>query len=398
MISYGGFIVSISILTAALSLLQGYQNTLKEGLLGTNGHIFFYNAYSRNLGDDDIRIITDYLDNQPEVEAYSPVLLTQAMSYKGKNSNTKNESVYEQIKGVIVRSIDWNNDNLPINYSNLVIEGTSELLNENDVVIGDQLANYLNISLHDELKLINPASMRFTIFGLKTGEKSTKVVGKYRSGVYETDSKTIFMNRETVNKLHNYHKNEDEYTLVEVSVKGNYIDNVKSISDRWLRELGYYYVINNWIDYNGNLFQMLVVQRWVIFIILSFIILIASFGIVSNTAKTIIEQKKEIGILSTIGADKNMIKAYLMGEMTLLGFISIVLGIAGGILFSWVLTKQTVLMLKGDVYFIESFTITLDLLTILIIIVVSLSIAVLASVVSLQRVSKLTVIETILGK
>ncbi len=392
-ISYGGFIVSIAVLTAALSLLFGYQETLKEGLLGANGHVYGYSSTSRYLSLQDISNIEEFLSNQKQVSAFSPVTITQAMAAKYDNKNDRSSVDHSILTGVVLRSIDWSKPNLPTAYHDLVVKGTSELHDHSSIVIGEKLAEYMRVGIGDRIKINSPANTRYTLFGLRSGELTVTIVGIYRSGIYETDSKTIFVNSGLLSDLLG-----DEgyrYNLFEVALHDQYIEKAHVISREWNNKLRHYYQFDSWIDYNGNLFAMLVVQRWVIFIILSFIILIASFGIASNTAKTVMERKKEVGILRAIGADSLMIKAYFMGETILLGLISIVIGILLGIITSWLLTQQTLFMLQGDVYFIERFTTHISVPNLLLTIVVSLFIAVFASFAALKRVSRLTVIEAI---
>lgn len=396
-ISYGGFIVSIAVLTASLSLLFGYQKTLKEGLLGVNGHVFGYHSTRRYLTKDDVGNIENFLESREEVRAFSPVMMTQAMAAKlnGTGSNGSVPEKESSLEGVVLKSVNWQESNLPTAYHDLVIAGTSKLEKPTDVVIGERLADYLGAGLGDRLRVISPANVRYTVFGLKSGEMTVEIAGIYQSGIYETDSKTVFINQTSLSKL--LGEDEERFNLIEIALQEKEIEQAHIFSREWTHNLRQYYRFDSWIDYNGNLFAMLVVQRWVIFIILSFIIVIASFGIASNTAKTLIERKKEVGIMRAIGADTLMIKSYFFGETIMLGLVSIVIGIFSGILISWLLTQQTLFMLQGDVYFIERFSTHISIPNLLLTITVSLAIALLASFVALKRISRLTVIEAISG-
>lgn len=398
-ISYGGFIVSIAVLTASLSLLYGYQKALKEGILGVNGHIYLYNYDRRTIDAEDLETISGFLNQQDEVRAFSPVLMTQGMAVNPNQS--RRDIVHtpsQRVKGVLIRSIEWEKSELPTNYNELVIKGRSELTGFYDAVVGEKLAAYLSLDINDTFNIISPANVRYTIYGLRSGELTARVAGIYRSGVYDTDSKTVFLNEDAIRTLTGERDANGGYNHIEVAVKDNYTDVVNPISGRWSVQLEHEYQIYSWIDYNGNLFTMLVLQRWVIFIILSFIILIASFGIVSNTAKTVMEKQKELGILAAVGADNLLIKSYIMGETIMLGILSVIAGVITGIILSWALTKQTVLMLKGDVYFIETFSTHVNPVNLLLIMIVSISTALIASYIALNRISRLTVIETVAGK
>jgi lipoprotein-releasing system permease protein len=381
LVSFGGFLLSVAVLTAAIILLDGYQRTLKEGLLGVNAHIFVHSFTARNLDEEDISQLNEFADQRQEIETTAPVSMTQAMAI-GRNS----------IKGVLVRSIEWQRDKLPINYHSSISEGVTALERVNDAVIGYELAKILQLNVGDQFKLISPANMRYTVFGVKTGELVVNIVGLARSGVYDTDSRTVYVNKEA---FHALTSSDNGYGMFEIELKPEFVESADYLSYIWERELGFNYQISSWVEYNSNLFTMLVVQRWVIFIILSFIVLIASFGIIANTTTTILDKRREIGILKATGAANKILKLYFLGRTAVLSLIAIIAGMTAGFGLAVLMTKQTVLTLKGDVYFIENFTVYLNPMVLLLIFTVTFLIALIATLLALRKISQLTVIEII---
>ena len=380
-VSYGGYAISVAILTAALTLLNGYQRTLKENLLGVNAHVYIYSLMDNRLNPEEVIKISHFLDLREEVDTFAPVIMTQLMAAGER-----------QIKGVLARNIEWEREQLPINYHRYVTTGSSDLKQENDAVIGSELADFLQVGLNQEIDLITPLNMQYTLFGLKTGEVSVRVKGIFHSGLYEADSRTIFLNKQMFAALTSF---PDRYDLVEVKLKEDYIDRADLLTGLWTSLLDNDFIINSWIDYNSNLFTMLVLQRWVIGIILSFLVLIASFNIISNTTTSILEQKKEIGILKAIGSSDSLLRSFFLIKTAILSIIAVIAGISGGIFLALLLTKQSFLMIKGDVYFIENFTIRPEFSTILITLLISVSIALWATIISLRKISQLTVIDVI---
>ncbi len=389
LVSYGGFAISVAILTASLTLLDGYHRTLKEGLLGVNAHVYIYGSSDR-LGNGEVSRLADFLKTQPEVESFTPIMMTQIMA-----------SGEKQVRGVIARSMDWKHPDPPTNYHRYITQGSGELSGRYDAVIGSGLASFLQLDIGDKLNLLSPANMQYTIFGLQTGAVTVDVKGIYHSGIYDSDSRTVFLNREVLSTLRHTRRGtegdpaEDYYDMIEVKLSEEHIDRADYLTYLWNLMLDDEFLIYSWIDYNSNLFTMLVVQKWVIGIILSFLILIASFNIISNTSTSIMERKKEIGILKATGCNNSTLKAFFLSKTMILSFIAIVAGIGIGLLLAYLMTKQTYLMLKGDVYFIEQFTIQPDIRTITITIIVSLMIAVWAALVSLRKISSLTIVESI---
>lgn len=382
-ISFAGFALSVAVLTASLTLLNGYQKTLKEGLLGVNAHLFLYGMRNDRLGSADIDKISSFLESQPEVVSFSPVMMTQVMAV-----------AESQVKGVIARSIDWQQESIPIEYWRFISQGSGELPEVYDAVVGSDLADHLQVKVGDRISLLSPANTQYTIFGLKSGEVLIRIKGIFHSGIYDTDSRTIFLNKEVFPLLVGEGSHHD---LVEVKLRNEDINRADYLAYLWNVFLENEFLIYSWIDFNGNLFSMLVLQRWVIAIILSFLILIASFSIISNTSTSILEKKKEIAILKATGCQDGIIKTFFLGRTAILSFIAILTGIGGGLLLAYLLTKQTFLTLKGDVYFIEQFSIQPDLSTFLIILCISLLISLWAASLSLRKLAQLTIIETIRG-
>lgn len=380
-ISFGGFAISVAILTASLTLLSGYQKTLKEGLLGVNAHIYFYNLVDRRLTTGETGEISKFLANQTEVESFSPVVMTQVMAV-GE----------DQVKGVIARSIDWQRDDLPINYHRYINRGSGDLTNRNDAVLGSQLAEYLQVGVGDQVSLLSPANMQYTIFGLQTGEIIVRVSGIHHSGIYDTDSRTVFLNEEIISSLTTLN---GQYDIIEVKLHDEHIDRADYLSYLWNQMLEHRFLIHSWIDFNSNLFTMLVLQQWVIGIILSFLVLIASFNIINNTTTTILERKKEIGILKATGCNNIILKLFFLSKTSILSLFAVIMGLGSGLLLAYLLAQQAYLMLRGDVYFIEEFRISIEIATILVILVISMFIAVMATIIALRKISKLTVIESI---
>ncbi len=380
-ISFGGFALSIAILTASLTLLNGYQKTLKDGLLGANAHIYIYSQSQDKLSKDEINNLTEFLSIQSEVDSFSPVIMTQVMAVGDR-----------QMKGILARSIQWQKDSLPINYHRYISGGSGQLVHINEAVLGSELANFLQAGTGDSITLLTPANMQYTLFGLQTGETIVNVTGIFHSGIYDTDSRTIFLNEDLLSMLTN---SQGFYDMIEVKLQNADIDRADYLAYLWNLMLNRDYQVYSWIDYNSNLFTMLVIQKWVIGIILSFLVLIASFNIISNTTTSVLERKKEIGILKATGCTNSLLKYFFLAKTTILGLMAIIAGIGLGLLLAFLLTKQTFLLLKGDVYFIENFTIRPDFATITIIIIVSIAISIWAALVSLSKISQLTVIEII---
>lgn len=376
-----GIIISVATLTVALSLFEGYETVLKKTILGVNSHIYIFNAGEGNLTKIDVEQIENELKKHEGVEKTSALIITQAMAANGK-----------RIKGSIVRGIDWKQQELPSKYKKYVIEGTWKLDAENSAVLGYKLAKELNLKLGDTFKLISPMNSKVTPMGLKPKEEIFMLVGLYRSGMYEYDSKFIFIDRE---KMAEFNSMENEFTMVEVKMKSDWIERADYIAYVWEHEFDYQYQITSWVDFNSNLFALLKMEKWVIFIILSFLILIASFNVVSSVSTSIIEKRTELGILKAFGASDKILQKIFIGKTLILALLSVSLGQILGVLLAKFLSWQKFFVLKGDIYFLEEINVQFSYISWIIILGVSMLIVFAASLIPLKNISKLNITDII---
>ena len=372
-----GIIISVATLTVALSIFEGYETVLKKTILGVNSHIYVFNAGEGNLSSQDVKQIENELQKHEGVENTSALIITQVMAVNGN-----------RIKGSIVRGIDWEQQELPSKYKKYVLKGTWKLDAVNSAVLGYKLANELNLKLGDTFKLISPLNSKVTPMGLKPKEETFTLVGLYRSGMYEYDSKFIFIDR---NVMAEFNSMEDEFTMVEVKMKPDWIERADYIAYVWEYEFDYKYQISSWVDFNSNLFALLKMEKWVIFIILSFLILIASFNVVSSVSTSIIEKRTELGILKAFGASDKILRQVFIGKTLILAVLSVSFGQILGVLLAKFLSWQKFFVLKGDVYFLEVINVQFGYISWIIILGVSMLIVFAASLIPLKNISKLNI-------
>lgn len=372
-----GIIISVATLTVALSIFEGYETVLKKTILGVNSHIYFFNSGNSNLAIKDVEHIKDTLREKEEVEITSALIISQVMIVNGK-----------RIKGSIVRGIDWKQPELPSKYKTFVFDGTWKLDSERSAVVGYKLANELNLELGDSFKLINPKNSKITPMGMKPKEETFTLVGLYRSGMYDYDSKFVFIDRDFMSEFSSM---QDEFTMVEVKLRPDWIEKADYLAYIWEHEFDYKYQISSWVDFNSSLFTLLKLEKWVIFIILSFLILIASFNVVSSVTTSIIEKRTELGILKAYGASDKILQKIFIGKTMILAFLSVTCGQFVGFLLAKFLSWQKFLILKGEVYFLDKINVQFSYVSWLIILGVSLMLVFTASLIPLKKISKLNI-------
>ncbi|HCX73743.1 MAG TPA: hypothetical protein DHM37_08500 [Candidatus Cloacimonas sp.] len=372
-----GIIISVATLTIALAIFQGYETVLKETILNVNSHIYIFNNKSDYLNSEDIEHLQTFLQKQPQVAAVGSIVLSEATAANGK-----------RLKGCLIRGINWQQQNLPTTYKQVVQQGTFKLVKPDEVVLGTKLAQKLNLKVGEKVKLISPANVEFSPMGLQTSSNNYQVVGLYDSGMYEYDSRYVFMN---LTAAQQFKKIENKFSMVEVKLGSDFIDKADYYAYLWQEQLGYDYQLSSWIDFNGNLFSLLKLEKWVLFIILSFLVLIASFNVVSFVSTSIMEKRREQGILKAYGATNAIIRKIYLGKTMLIVGITVNLGQIIGFLLAWFIGTQQFFMLKGDVYFLEKINISINFYNWMITLVVSLLIILAAAWIPIKKLTSLQI-------
>ncbi len=314
-------IVGISLGVAAviivMSVMNGFRIDLTNRIIGLNSHL---NIYSMNgiIKSSDANDIISNFDRSSYTNYYKS-LETNGLIIK------QNES-----RGVLIRGYDkYENDH----YLHNSIKSGSLIINpKNEILIGDSLAYQMNVSVGDKIKIAIPKTDK-TILGNIPRFKTLEVVGIFDLGLYEYDSNLVFLSSNLVRKL--LLIENDIYNKIEIFTEfPNKIEIFKSKVDLHISNLELRYYSSSWKDANQTLINALKVEKNVMFIILSLIILVASLNIISGLIIFVKDKNKDIGILKTIGmTNQSIVKIFFTIGITI-GLIGSIIGLIIGILFS----------------------------------------------------------------
>ncbi len=387
---FSGIIISVAALMTAFALFTGYENALKNVILGVNSHCYIFRFGNTDITGADLNEIKDFFKDRPEIEALDAAISAQAMAVHGKKT-----------KGITLRGIDSANENLPTEYHRYVKEGRSRLENDREAVIGVKLMRELGLSIGDTLKVISPLHSRITPMGLKQKTARFRIAGVYESGMYEYDSAYLIMNLEAAAQ---FTLNPQEFSWVEVKLGDAFIDDADILASRWEDELNEHmraemseypgsFRIVSWVFYNGNLFTLITLEKWILFIIMSFMVLIASFNVVSGILTSILERKRDIGILKAYGATSGMIKRIFLGRALFMSAVAVLIGEVLGYLLGQLLYHQTIYRLKGDVYFLEKLNVSYSVEVWAMVFAVAMLIVLVTALFPLRKIESMNVTE-----
>jgi lipoprotein-releasing system permease protein len=246
---------------------------------------------------------------------------------------------------LILRGVDPKSEGQVTKIDKYLASGKISGLTQEQVVIGSQLASFYGYNLGDELTVIAPAS---GVAG-KSWRFTFKVAGIFTSGMYDYDMNLIVVHLSKAQQI--FHVAEDVATGI--GLKLNDPETADKIKTEIYHQLGFSYIVRTWMESNANFFAALALEKFAMFIILTLIVLVASFNIVSTLIVTVTSKVKDIGILMAIGASRKTVRAIFTIQGMAIGFMGVFWGFTLGVGLSLMLKKYHFVELPQDIYYIK---------------------------------------------
>ena len=365
--SFTGIALGVAILIIVMSVMNGFRTELINKILGFNPHIII-KPYDKKINKEDLNNLNTLEEN----------ILRTAFTFSGQGILINKENT----TGILVRSY-LQNDIDKIDLINKgIVDGSLNSFNKNTISIGKELAISLNLIVGDEITLMSTSNLQTPFGNLPLQEKFT-ISSIFSTGLAEFDQNVIFMPFENANSLF-------ELTDIDIDLEIFLYkpDKVQLIKEKIQKIFSDYYVYS-WADLNKSFFGALKVERNVMFIILTLIIIVAAFNIISGLTILVKNKTKEIAILRTLGISKNSIAKIFFLTGFIIGFLATVTGVTIGILFSYYIEEIRVLitsifnirLFPEEIYFLSQMPSEINLGYILIISFFSLLITFLATIV-----------------
>ena len=372
--SFLGIMLGVAILIIVMSVMNGFKNDLTKKILGLNPHIV--------IQPNSFTIEKEYLLKLRQ--EFQDISISKTFSGEGiVISNDK-------AKGIILKGINQNEKKISEFLEKNIVSGKIEEFNENSIFIGSELAFNLNLKEGDYANLMSSAFVA-TPLGNLPKQENFKIAGIFNTGFIEFDQNIIFLN---VNDALSIFDKDFKDQNIEIYLN----DPLKA--DRYkekIEKLNQNYFIYTWTDLNKSFFGALKVERNVMFIILTLIIIVAAFNIISGLTILIKNKTKEIAILKTLGFNNTSIKKTFFLTGFSIGFFASISGVILGVLFSLHIEKVRVILssvfnleiFPPDIYFLEKLPSEINIYTISIIFVLSLIVTAIASYIPARNISKM---------
>jgi lipoprotein-releasing system permease protein len=370
-----GVMLGVMTLIIVLGVMNGFEKDLKEKILGTVSHLVVMNHSSRSVTGWDK--VMDRINGLDGVIATTPYIYAQAMiSVRGK------------VRGVIIRGIDAETASQVISLPKYLLEGSIQDLSTSsdgsaNIIIGKELAISSSIKIGDAVQLISPQGKR-TPIGAMPRVQNFRVSGIFKCGMYEFDANLVYMNLWDAQK---FFEMGDGVTGIEVALKDIY--NAPKLGSRIEAALGSPYWTRTWQDMYRNLFSALKLEKIAMFIILTFIVLVAAFNIIISLIMLVMEKTRDIAILKALGATSDSIMRIFVVQGMIVGIVGTFLGAVAGIAGSALLARYPIIELPEEIYTISRLPVSIQVFDVLIICAVALTICFAATLYPSLRAARL---------
>ena len=377
--SFIGISLGVAVLIIVMSVMNGFRTELVDKIIGFNAHITV-KPYNVKIDKKDI--------NQ-DLQSISKDTI---LSNSGEAIIIKNNTS----KGILLRGYQSNDFSKLKIFDNELFLGNNEILSKNYISIGKELSFTLDLDIGDSVSLMSSAGVE-TIIGNLPKQKTFIVSSIFESGLMDFDNNVAFINLETLEEFFNLNKKDRNLEI--------YLNNPQNIEyqktivqKNFPNEFVY-----TWSDMNRSLFSALKVERNVMFIILSLIIIVAAFNIISGLTILVKNKIKDIAILKSIGVlNKSIVKIFFLVGV-IIGTSATIFGILLGVIFSiyvenirqFLSTIFNISLFPEEIYFLSTMPSEINLLSIFIISVCSIFITIMVSIFPALKAAKLDPIKAL---
>lgn len=380
-ISIAGITIGVAALLVVLSVFNGFSSLVVDYLMNLDPDIRI-TAIS-NEGEQNIAQLDSILKDQKEIKSYSPFIEGKVLAYnKG----------FTQV--VNLKGIDENSINSVYLLGENLVDGSDENFsgNSNNVFIGLQLADKLFAMSKDTVTLVSPSNIEqaITQFSIPLSKKFN-VAGVFSSKNNEYDVGYIFCALSDAKYLFGYKKGFQGYDIR--------LDNLEQSTDLkriLLSQLdNKNYKVESWYDFHQELYSVMEIERWTAYIILSLIIAVATFNILGSLSMSVIEKKRDIGILRSMGVTEKSVLKIFMFEGLLIGLIGTLLGVIIGYGICYLQIQYNIYPLDPAQYKIDSLPLDLRISDFFYISGASMVLSFFASLIPAKRAAKVNPISAI---
>lgn len=368
-VSMLGVMVGVTALIMVLAVMEGFELDLRDKILGSNAHIVIFNFNGSFSNHEEIlsQIRSTEGISAAAPFVYSEMMIRSSHSAAGvvlkgispeetagvtdvaKNVTTGPKGplqTYEEKQEVVTKLH---------NPDSSVFQSNADTEKLPGIIIGQELASQLWVSVGDKVHIINPIGGGVGLMGMPTPQvKSFRIAGIFYSGMYEYDTKWTYV---ALEDAQSFLKMGDQINGLEVKVHN--IDEAEILSEKLESFLVYPFRVRHWKELNSNLFSALKLEKIVMGLILSLIVMVASLNIVGTLILVVLTRGREIAILRAMGSSSYQIRSIFMLEGLIIGLVGTSIGTCLGLIGCFALDRYK-FPLDTDVYYLDTLPVVVE--------------------------------------
>ncbi len=372
-----GIALGVATLIIVMSVMNGFRQELLTRILGLNGHLSIYGQNYELTGYDPL---AEKARKIADVVAVTPIVEGQVMA-----------TARGVAKGAVVRGIRPRDLVRRALVAENIHSGSLAEFKDDRVLIGNRLASRLGLVVGDQITLISPKG-NVTAFGTVPRMRAYRLAGTFEVGMHEYDSSFIFMPLKTAQV---YFRLPGAVTNLEIFIDDP--DHARQVGRKIMAATGGKGRIHDWQQANSSFFNAIQVERNVMFLILTLIIVVAAFNIISSMIMLVKDKGKDIAILRTMGATQGMIMRIFFLSGASVGIIGTIAGFGLGLAFTdnietirqWIQTLTGSELFAAEIYFLSQLPAVVDPKEVMVVVLMGLGLSFLATLYPSWRAARL---------
>jgi lipoprotein-releasing system permease protein len=378
LISIIGITIGTAALIVVLSVFNGFNGLVTSLLVGFDPHIRI--ERTGNGGITAYDSIANILSQEKEIKAFSPTISEKAMIIAGSINRV-----------IVINGVDDKKIGDVSGVKDKIVNGKFEFTDSNDlktIVLGLTLADRLGVIKGDTLYIASSSGMESMLQFSAPKVLKFKIVGIFESDNKDYDNYYAYI---SLNSAQNLFGND--YKNIEIRL--NDINNSGVVKDRLVKKLPNDYVVSSWYDLHKDLYSIMKVERWIAYIILCLIIAVATFNILGSLTMTVIEKRRDIGVLKSFGCSKKNISKIFMFQGLLIGAVGTIFGCLLGLCLCVLQIEFGLFPLDPNVYIIPALPVELRWMDFVYVSCASILICFTATIYPARRAANLLPVEAI---
>jgi lipoprotein-releasing system permease protein len=373
-----GIMTGVAALIVALALANGFRDEMREKILQGTSHLTVLRSDGREI--DEHEEVSERLRRIDGVVSASPTTYDGAVAYGPSGSSYAVLRGIENNTGQSAQAQRWL---IKGSFGPVLDAAESGETSIPQVVLGAELAAKIGVSVGDKISLIGPSRPQ-------TRDPELRVAGIFRSGLFEYDSTWIYLDFKTAAKMAG-----SQHLASVISVQVNDADDVKQIAARVPAALGEGYTTLDWQQANQPLFAALALERRMGLFVIGLIIAIAALNITTMLILVVIERRRDIAILSTLGATRTGVMLVFIIEGAVVGAIGAIAGVLLGLLACFIGNRYKLVSLPADVYSISNVPLNANFRETLLAALIAFGLSVLATIYPARNAARMRPVEVL---